>query len=394
MGMVKQIEDKNDVPDTSRRDFLKFCSAVGLAIGLGPFAGSKVAAALTAANRPPILWLHFAECTGCTEALLRTRSPYIDDLILDTISVDYHETLMAGAGASVHKILTDSVEKYKGQFICVVEGAIPTKDNGIYGTINDKTMLSIAKEVCPKAKCIITIGNCASFGGIPAAAPNPTGAKNLIAALKDIFPTLPQVINVPGCPPNPISFVGVIANYLLNGGFPETDDYLRPLFAYKDDVHGQCPLINDIDPVTGRCLKKKGCKGPTTYNNCPTVKFNNEANFPMIAGHVCIGCSEPTFWDRNTDFWHMLAVNASDRPSPLDIFEVDTSRMVVSVIRHIRNKRGQNIGVQPGSQTFDILGRRINGLMTKNMTSRKQINANGMFFDKSNLGIKKHIDLK
>jgi [NiFe] hydrogenase small subunit len=219
MGKSKHKEMVESEITTSRRDFLKFCSAVGIAIGIGPNAGSKVAAALTSANRPPVLWLHFSECTACTESLLRTRSPYIDDLILDTISVDYHETLMAGAGSTVHDILMESATKYSGQFICVVEGAIPTKDNGIYGTINGKTMLSIAKEICPKAKCIVALGNCSAFGGIAAAEPNPTGAKNVIAALKEI--DLPQVINVPGCPPNPVSFVGVIANYLLSGRLPD-----------------------------------------------------------------------------------------------------------------------------------------------------------------------------
>jgi [NiFe] hydrogenase small subunit len=385
MGEKKQIEENNSENGTSRRDFLKFCSAVGIAIGLGPTAGSKVAAALTSANRPPVLWLHFSECTACTEALLRSRSPYIDDLILDTISVDYHETLMAGAGETVHKILTDSADKYKGQFICVVEGAIPTKDNGIYGTINGRTMLSIAEEICPKAKCIIAIGNCSSFGGVAAAAPNPTGAKNVIAALKTI--DLPQVINVPGCPPNPVSFVGVIANYLLNGSLPETDEYLRPTFAYGKNIHKPCPLKD-----TDRCLVDKGCKGPISMNNCTTVKFNNATNFPMNAGHVCIGCSEPNFWDLHTPFWGKLSDDVAAAPLPVEIFEKTVVPVSVNPFR--KSKKNISIGQRPATQTFDILGRKIKSPVAGNMASRKQMTANGMFIDKTDIDISKHINLK
>jgi [NiFe] hydrogenase small subunit len=388
MDKSKQNESMCDDLTASRRDFLKFCSVVGIAIGLGPNAGSKVAAALTAATRPPVLWLHFSECTACTESLLRTTTPYIEDLILDTLSVDYHETLMAGAGAAVHEILTESAIKYQNQFICVVEGAIPTAENGVYGTINGKTMLSIAREICPKAKCIINIGNCSSFGGIAAAEPNPTGAKNVIAALKDL--DLPQVINVPGCPPNPVAFVGVIANYLLQGTLPPTDGYLRPLFAYENSVHDQCPFIKDTDPQTGRCLKSKGCKGPVTFNNCPTVKFNNRANFPMNAGHVCIGCSEPKFWDINTPFWGLLADDTALPPLPGEIFEKEVPPVAV---RKILNKN-RNVQLSRNQiQRFDILGRKVN--TTSDLTrNSKPVSAQGLFIDKSDRGITKRINIK
>jgi len=385
----KQTEKLNEESTTTRRDFLKFCSAVGIAIGLGPNAGSKVAAALTSSNRPPVLWLHFSECTACTESLLRTSNPYIDDLLLDTISVNYHETLMAGAGATVHDILIESANTYQGQFICVVEGAIPTKDNGIYGTINGRTMLSIAEEICPKAQCIIAIGNCSSFGGIAAAAPNPTGAKNIIAALKDI--TLPQVINVPGCPPNPVSFVGVIANYLLKGTLPATDDYLRPLFAYGTSVHDQCPFIESTDPVTGRCLIKKGCKGSISSNNCPSVKFNNGTNFPMNAGHVCIGCSEPNFWDLHTPFWVKTIDETDMPPLPEVIFEKVVSPITEKVI--FSKRKLALLDNHRQVQSFDILGRKVQTPISNSLIQKRKT-AKGFFIDKSDFDINKRINLK
>jgi [NiFe] hydrogenase small subunit len=107
------------------------------------------------------------------------------------------------------------------------------------------------------------------------------------------------VVNLPGCPPNPVNFVGTLATYLLAGKLPELDDDGRPKFAYSKEVHGQCPYRED----KSRCLFEGGCKGKKTHNNCPSIKFNDGASFPMQAGHPCIGCSEPDFWDTMTPFY-------------------------------------------------------------------------------------------
>jgi [NiFe] hydrogenase small subunit len=298
------MDDKKPFPDdgsrerrTSRRDFLKFCSAIAVAIGLGPAGARRVAAALLAGPRPSVLWLHFAECTACTESVLRTVSPYIDDLILDTISLDYHETILAGAGDSVHTRLYNAAAQNSGQFFAVVEGAIPTAMGGIFGTVGGKTMVQIAQDILPKAKAIICVGTCSSYGGIQAASPNPTGAKGVADAMPGLSVPL---INIPGCPPNPISFVGVIANYLLTGTLPALDSIGRPLDFYGSRVHSLCPYQGD----TVRCMIDKGCKGPISRNSCPDAGFNENTSFCMKAGHQCIGCSEPDFWDRMTSFYY------------------------------------------------------------------------------------------
>ncbi|MCP3940134.1 MAG: hydrogenase small subunit [Desulfobacteraceae bacterium] len=290
------MKSKDEISDLlSRRDFLKFCGVVATTLGIQTSGAVQVAQALLSSQRPPVLWLHFAECTGCTESFLRTTAPWFDELIFNGISLDYHETLMAAAGHTVENILTNAADNYHGQFICIVEGAIPTADNGIYGQIGDKTMLSIAQEICPKAKYIIACGNCASYGGLPAAEPNPTGAKGLIDALPDL--SVP-VVNVPGCPPNPINLTAVIVDYLLNGSTPSLDSYHRPDFAYRKKVHSYCPYKGKHN-----CLELDGCKGKMTFNNCPDIQFNEGTSFPMKAGHPCIGCSEPGFWDQMTPFY-------------------------------------------------------------------------------------------
>jgi [NiFe] hydrogenase small subunit len=299
MECETEFEQRLEQRGISRRQFLKYCATVAGAIGLGPAFGPKVYAAFATEPRPPVLWLHFAECTGCTEATLRTTSPSFEQLIFDIISLDYHETLMAAAGKTVEDHLFASAESYRGNFFCVVEGAIPTADGGIYGMIGGRTMQSIAEEVCPKAKAIIALGNCASFGGLPAAAPNPTGATGVEGVIG--FNTGVPVVNLPGCPPNPINFVGTIAGHLLSGAPPPLDSDGRPLFAYGTRVHDRCPYRHDSNE--DKCLEDYGCKGKRCYNNCPTEKFNDATSWPVQAGHPCIGCSEPDFWDVMTPFY-------------------------------------------------------------------------------------------
>ena len=152
IGMGRDgAEERLEKRGVSRRDFLKFCTAVAVTMGMGPGFAPTVARALTAGRRPSVVYLHNAECTACTEALLRTSNPYLDELIFDTISLDYQETIMAAAGEAAEAALHQAVASPEG-FICVVEGAIPTAENGIYGTIGGRTMLDICREVLPRAR--------------------------------------------------------------------------------------------------------------------------------------------------------------------------------------------------------------------------------------------------
>ena len=182
----------------SRRDFMKYCTALTATMGLSSSFVPKVAEVFAApAQRPPVVWLHFGECTGCSEALLRSQYPYIDELVLEVLSVEYHETIMAAAGHQAEEHLHHAVKKYEGKFICVVEGAVATKFNGGYGKVGGRTFLEIAKDVCPKAAAVIAYGTCATFGGIQAAAPNPGGYKGVGDALGI------KTLNIPGCPAQP-----------------------------------------------------------------------------------------------------------------------------------------------------------------------------------------------
>jgi [NiFe] hydrogenase small subunit len=189
---------------------------------------------------------------------------------------------------------------------------VGTKFDGGYGKMGGRTFLEIAKEVCPQAAAVVCIGQCSSFGGIPAAAPNLGGWVGVGEALGI------KTINIAGCPPNPVNFVGTIVNYLLFGKLPAVDDLGRPLFAYGKTIHDQCPKRSHFEneefveefgspeAAMGYCLYQVGCRGPETYNNCPVAKFNDGTSWPVEAGHPCLGCSEPKFWDKMTPFYEPL----------------------------------------------------------------------------------------
>jgi [NiFe] hydrogenase small subunit len=313
MEKEKAFYEKLESKGVSRREFMKYCTYLTATIGLSSSFVPKVAEVFAAsAQRPPVIWLHFGECTGCSESVLRTQYPYVDDLVLEILSVEYHETIMAAAGHQAEEQLQAAVKKYDGKFICVVEGAIATKFNGSYGKIGGRTFLEIGKDICSKAAGVICIGSCSAFGNIPAAAPNPGGYKSVGEALGI------KTVNIAGCPPNPVNFVGTVVNYLLLGKLPELDDLGRPFFAYGKTIHDQCPRRSHFEndefveefgseeAVAGYCLYKLGCRGPETYNNCPIAKFNDGTSWPIEAGAPCIGCSEPDFWDKFTPFYEEL----------------------------------------------------------------------------------------
>jgi [NiFe] hydrogenase small subunit len=305
---IEKLEKKG----VSRREFMKFCSMVAVSMGLASSGAVQIAEAvekLAAKQRPAVIWLHFSECTGCSEAFL--RAPNVASIILDLISVEYHETIMAAAGHQAEENLHNALKKYEGKFVCVVEGAIATAYEGAYGKVGGRTFLDIAKEVIPKAAAVISLGTCSAYGGLPAAEPNPGGYKGV----KDAIGV--NTINLPGCPPNPLNLVGTIINY-LEGKEIELDQHGRPIFAYGKTVHDNCPRLQHYndglfaesfdseEAEKGYCLYYLGCKGQETYNNCPTAKFNFGTSFPIQAGHPCIGCSEPYFWDSMSPFYKEL----------------------------------------------------------------------------------------
>jgi hydrogenase small subunit len=284
----------------SRRDFLSVAATITASMGLPSTALGAVVNAMTQPKRPSVIWLQFQECTGCTESLLRAEHPTLEKLILDLISLDYHETLMAGAGHQAEAARLEAMKAHKGKYILVVEGAVPTKDGGIYCTIGGKTAIELTKECAADAAAVIAIGSCSSWGGMPSTSPNPTGASSVATVLGK------PVVSIPGCPPNPYNFLSTVVHFLTFGSLPELDEKGRPKFAYGRLIHENCERrahfdagrfaveFGDEGHRQGWCLYKLGCKGPETYANCPTILFGDagSGSWPVGCGHPCIGCTE------------------------------------------------------------------------------------------------------
>jgi hydrogenase small subunit len=295
----------------SRRQFLKYCGAMVATLALPTHYVERVAEALTTAVRPPLVWLEFQDCAGDTESLLRASQPSVDDLLLETISLNYHETIMVPAGHSAERSLADTVHRYQGQYICIVEGSIPTADGGVYCMVRGRTALSIVREVCGSALATIAVGSCAWDGGLAAAAPNPTGA----VGVRDAVPGLANLLSLPGCPANVVNLTATLVHFLTFGELPSRDGDGRPRFAYGEEIHEECERRRhykndhfvlewgDEGHRQGWCLRKMGCRGPETHHNCPSVLWNQGTGWPVGSGHGCIGCSERNFWDRYAPFY-------------------------------------------------------------------------------------------
>ncbi len=298
----------------SRRAFLKFCSAMAAALALPPSFAPRIAEALTSAQRLPVIWLEGQDCAGNTEGFLRASHPTVAEIVLDVLSVDYHETIMAPAGAAAEKSRTDTIGAFPGGYIAVVEGSIPIAENGVYCAVGGRSFRSIVEEVCGSALATIAVGTCAFDGGLPGANGGPTGAAGVAAIVPNA-----TLINLPGCPMNVQNLTATIVHYLTFGSFPATDSTGRPYFAYGQLLHDQCERRAHFDAGeyvlawgdqghrAGWCLYKMGCKGPETFANCPTVRFNDRTSWPVKAGHGCVGCTMPRFWDQMSPFYRRLS---------------------------------------------------------------------------------------
>lgn len=299
-----------------RREYLAFCGKMAALLGLSSSMVPRIAAAIESnqkTRRAPVVWLEFQDCAGNTESFTRASAPSVGEALLGAISLDYHEVLMAAAGHQAEEARRQTLEAHKGELLVVVEGSIPLGADGAYCTVAGRSAEDILLEMQDYAKAFVAVGTCATFGGLPKASPNPTGA----VAVEDLVRKKP-VINLPGCPANPDTIMALLVHYLTFDRLPELDHEKRPTFAYGKRIHDTCERrahydagqfalgFDDFGANSGWCLYYLGCKGPETYNVCASWKWNEGADWPVGAGHPCIGCSERDFWDRFTPFYGRL----------------------------------------------------------------------------------------
>ncbi len=279
----------------------------------------------------PVLWLPAGSCTGCSVSLLNSLSPTIQDLLLGEVlpgahvSLQFHATVMAGQGQQVIDVLDKYKEAEPGSFVLVMEGALSTKDDGVYCEVGEHNGHGIPLKqhfdaLAPKAMAVINMGTCSSFGGIPAAPPNPTGIQPVGEYMKAAGMSTPYV-NVPGCPPHPDWFVGTVATVLLGGlDMLKVDEHGRPLAFYGKLMHDNCEFRGNFDKGQfaqnfgdKACLYKLGCKGPVTHADCPRRRWNSGVNWCIGSGSPCIGCVEPSF-PYKMDMYEVVHIHEQTAP--------------------------------------------------------------------------------
>ncbi|MFH1560860.1 MAG: hydrogenase small subunit [Chloroflexota bacterium] len=331
----------------SRRDFIKLSGGSVAALGMLLYGFPNFRQLFAeAAQEVPVIWLQAGTCTGCSVSVLNTLSPKIQNVLVDQVipgkhfSLRYHATVMAGAGDLAMKAIEDAA-RVKGGYLLIMEGAVATRDGGVYCEIGEKdgegiTALEHLEKLGRDAMAVVALGTCATNGGIPAAEPNPTGCKGV----RDIFADKgidTPVINLPGCPPHPDWVIGTVATVLIGGlGAVEMDAEGRPLAFYENLIHDLCPRRSFYD--TGQfakkfsdpyCLFPLGCKGPVSYADCPTRLWNSGTSWCIGASHPCIGCVHPGFPDAVSPIYRMVAVpiptpTPTPTPTPIPITPTPT----------------------------------------------------------------------
>ena len=278
MGKEKTFYQELKAKGYTRRQFLKFCGIMGAMLGLQQSGLAQVVDALQSKPRKPVLWFHFQECTCCSESFLRSSHPLVGQILLEMISLDYSDTLMAASGFQAEAVRDRSMKANWGKYIMIVEGSIPLGNPG-YCTIAGRSAKEIFDEAAQGASAIIAWGNCASSGCVQGAYPNPTDTKPVHKIISG-----KPVINVQGCPPIADVMAGVITYILTFDRLPELDAMGRPVTFYGRRIHDTCyrrpafdaglfvEAFDDENAKKGYCLYKMGCKGPNTFNSCAVIK--------------------------------------------------------------------------------------------------------------------------
>ena len=298
----------------TRRRFLEFCGALALTLGLSEAMAPAIHEALaesvigkSGGNLTPVIWLELASCTGCTESLAQAENPDVATIVLDLISLNYAETLSAGAGFSLEEAKQQTIEA--GNYIVVIEGAIMEGWNGNALKIANEKSVDIVRHAASNATAIICAGSCAADGGWQAAKPNPGGAIGVQAFLEkskkngSFEHEIPPIINVPSCPSNPEHIIAVLVEVLLLGRLPALNKQNMPTLIFDQYIHDNCTRRGHFEngefvyqfgteeELKGYCLYPLGCKGPQTKCDCPIVRWNRRVSWCVESGAPCAGCA-------------------------------------------------------------------------------------------------------
>jgi hydrogenase small subunit len=284
----------------TRRAFLDYCAK---AVGTCGFAGLHLASieeALANPSAAPVIWLQGASCSGCSVSFLNYVSPVppvgAADVLIASINLLFHPGLMGAQGELVRSVIQNALST--GGYVLAVEGGIPTAFGGHACTVWDDgtgtpiTAKDAVISLAAQASRILSIGTCASWGGVPGVAPNPS----VISSVSGV--TGRSNVNIAGCPPHPNWIVWGIVNAIANTIGP-LDAQGRPQALFSDSIHACDPREPNTRVTTyGQdycCQRYLGCRGPVTYGPCALEKWNNGVNWCTDANTICIGCVNHDF---------------------------------------------------------------------------------------------------
>jgi hydrogenase small subunit len=245
------------------------------------------------------IWLEVTGCSGNIISFLNSDNPNAYQILTDIVNFTFNNTIMGAEGEAAFDIFLETLNT---EFILLVDGAVATNEKGAFTIVaNYKgqriTALEAVQMAGEKAKYVIAVGTCASYGGISAARPNPSGSKSVNSVLNR------SVIRLPTCPCHPDWVVGTVA-HLMAFGMPELDSEGRPLLFYANTIHDTCTRRGFFDKGEFAssfgeegCMFKLGCRGPLTRTECPRRKWNSYVNWPIGNNTNCIGCGQAYFPD-------------------------------------------------------------------------------------------------
>lgn len=312
----------------SRRDFLKLGSMLAAGAALSKFYARAFAEGLEQLSRglPRVFWMQGQSCSGCSVSLLNSDNPYILEVVTQLISLVYHQTISAAQGRSAMGLI-EKITAAKEPYILVVEGSIPLgMPEACY--IGGKPFAELLLPLVKQARFVVGAGTCSTYGGVPAAEGNPTGAASLIEYFaRENIPAGGFLVNCPSCPSHPDSMIGTLA-YLAARGYPAVNpELLTPNMFFAHSTHDGCPRFHNYSKHIfakkfgdDGCLFKLGCLGMLSYTECPRRQWNGGVNWCIRASAPCIGCSHPQFtkkksfpFYRKGEAQHAVSYSEKDR---------------------------------------------------------------------------------
>ncbi|WP_458700079.1 hydrogenase small subunit [Sulfurospirillum sp. 1307] len=286
----------------TRRDALKQIYNVIVGIGASSFFSFDDLMAIedTKFEKPNLLWMQGASCSGCTLSMTDLEDIPFVDFILNFVNIIYHPNISLTNSEDIKELLKKTQKELKNQYLLVVEGSIPAKIPHAC-LFNDRPFVDWIIDLSKNANTCIGVGTCASFGGVTNMGTAFSSASPLMEVLdKNNIKT--PLINLPNCPIKPEHFAYTILYYIKFKKLPPLDSFKRPRKFFSKTIHQTCIHYNEFkeDIFATKigepgCLLELGCQGPVTRSDCMITGHNGNTNNCIKAGHPCIGCASEHF---------------------------------------------------------------------------------------------------